>query len=81
MRKLTISECWRIMGFPDEYVKVSAVGQQYKQLGNSVCVKMIEAIGKEIKRQLLFSGEYGTKGNIKYPHLVAWNEIISKTVF
>ena len=81
VRKLTISECWRIMGFPDEYVKVSAVGQQYKQLGNSVCVKMIEAIGKEIKRQLLFSGEYGTKGNIKYPHLVAWNEIISKTVF
>lgn len=53
VRKLTIQECWRIMGFPDEYIKVSAVGQQYKQLGNSVCVKMIEAIACEIYNQLL----------------------------
>ncbi|MDE6144574.1 MAG: DNA cytosine methyltransferase, partial [Muribaculaceae bacterium] len=53
VRKLTIDECWRIMGFPDGFVRVSAVGQQYRQLGNSVCVKMIEEIAKEIKRQLL----------------------------
>lgn len=53
VRKLTINECWRIMGFPDNFVRVSAVGAQYKQLGNSVCVSMIEAIGNEIKRQLL----------------------------
>lgn len=53
VRKLTIHECWRIMGFPDEYIKVSAVGQQYKQVGNSICVKMIEAIASEIYKQLL----------------------------
>lgn len=53
VRKLTIAECWRLMGFPDEYIKVSAVGQQYKQIGNSVCVKMIEAIAEQIKQQLL----------------------------
>ena len=53
VRKLTIQECWRIMGFPDEYIKVSAIGQQYKQVGNSVCVKMIEAIASEIYNQLL----------------------------
>lgn len=53
VRKLTINECWRIMGFPDNFIKVSAIGQQYRQLGNSVCVKMIEEIAKEIKRQLL----------------------------
>lgn len=53
VRKLTINECWRIMGFPDNFVRVSAIGQQYRQLGNSVCVKMIEEIAKEIKRQLL----------------------------
>lgn len=58
VRKLTIQECWRIMGFPDEYIKVSAIGQQYKQIGNSVCVKMIEAIAKEIYEQLL-------KGEVK----------------
>lgn len=53
VRKLTINECWRIMGFPDNFIKVSAIGQQYRQLGNSVCVNMIEEIIKEIKRQLL----------------------------
>lgn len=53
VRKLTINECWRLMGFPDKYIKVSSVGQQYRQLGNSVCVKMIEAIAQEIKTQLL----------------------------
>lgn len=53
VRKLTINECWRIMGFPDNFIKVSAIGHQYRQLGNSVCVKMIEEIAKEIKHQLL----------------------------
>lgn len=53
VRKLTINECWRLMGFPDEYIKVSTISQQYRQLGNSVCVKMIEAIAEEIKKQLL----------------------------
>ena len=53
VRKLTINECWRIMGFPDNFIHVSSVGAQYKQLGNSVCISMIETIGNEIKRQLL----------------------------
>lgn len=53
VRKLTINECWRLMGFPDSFIKVSAIGQQYRQVGNSVCVKMIEEIAKEIKSQLL----------------------------
>ncbi len=51
VRKLTLRECWRIMGFPDDYKKISASGEQYKQLGNSVCVPMIEAVAKEIYHQ------------------------------
>ncbi len=51
VRKLTLNECWRIMGFPDSYIKTSAAGEQYKQLGNSVCVPMIAAIAKEIRKQ------------------------------
>lgn len=39
------------MGFPENFVKTSATGEQYKQLGNSVCVPMIEAVACEIKRQ------------------------------
>lgn len=56
VRKLTLNECWRIMGFPEEYKKISAVGEQYKQLGNSVCVPMIEAVADEIQNQF-FGGE------------------------
>lgn len=51
VRKLTLNECWTIMGFPKSYKKVSSAGEQYKQLGNSVCVPMIIEIAKEIKNQ------------------------------
>lgn len=53
VRKLTLNECWKLMGFPQNYRKVSAVGEQYKQLGNSVCIPMIAAVAEEIKKQLL----------------------------
>ncbi len=56
VRKLTINECWRIMGFPETYIKVSSIGEQYKQLGNSVCVPMVKAVAKEINNQF-FGGE------------------------
>lgn len=51
VRKLTLNECWRIMGFSEDYIKVSSPGEQYKQLGNSVCVPMIEAVAEEINNQ------------------------------
>ena len=51
VRKLTLAECWRIMGFPESYIKVSSACEQYKQLGNSVCVPMVESVAAEIKKQ------------------------------
>lgn len=60
VRKLTINECWRIMGFPEKYIRVSSIGEQYKQLGNSVCVPMIKAVAEEIKNQF-FRGEQSAK--------------------
>ncbi|MCD7955807.1 MAG: DNA cytosine methyltransferase [Lachnospiraceae bacterium] len=56
VRKLTLNECWRIMGFPESYIKVSSMGEQYKQLGNSVCVPMIQAVAAEINNQF-FGGD------------------------
>ena len=56
VRKLTINECWRIMGFPACYKKISSPGEQYRQLGNSVCVPMISAVAEEIKHQ--FFGDF-----------------------
>lgn len=48
-RKLTPRECARLQGFPEEFI-VDAVSQCqiYKQFGNSVCVKVIRAVAKQI---------------------------------
>lgn len=50
-RRLTERECARLQGFPDSFIidKVSR-SQAYKQLGNSVCVPVIKAIAKQIKK-------------------------------
>ena len=53
VRKLTINECYRIMGFPENYKRVGKLGEQYKQIGNSVCVPMVHSLGLEINKQLL----------------------------
>ncbi|MBO4906251.1 MAG: DNA (cytosine-5-)-methyltransferase [Bacteroidaceae bacterium] len=53
VRKLTIKECYRIMGFPDEFIRDTSLGEEYRQIGNSVCIPMIHAIVKQIKEQLL----------------------------
>jgi len=51
VRKLTIDECYRIMGFPSDFIRPSRLGEQYRQIGNSVCVPMVEAVADAIKRQ------------------------------
>ena len=53
VRKLTIDECFRLMGFPDSFKRISINGHLYKQLGNSVAVPMMEALSISIKNQLL----------------------------
>jgi len=52
VRKLTINECFYLMGFPDEFKKFSTNGKLYRQIGNSVCVPMMETLAKEIINQL-----------------------------
>jgi len=52
VRKLTINECYRIMGFPDQFIKSGIQTEQYKQIGNSVCIPMISETAKEILNQL-----------------------------
>ena len=53
VRKLTINECYKIMGFPLNFIKNASLGDSYRQIGNSVCVPMIKEITKQIKAQLL----------------------------
>lgn len=54
IRKLTPYECLSLQGFPHDYKfpKGTTLNQAYKQIGNSVCVPIIEKLAKEIKRVL-----------------------------
>jgi DNA (cytosine-5)-methyltransferase 1 len=53
VRKLTILECYKLQGFPYDFVVNDKRTASYNQVGNSVAVPMIEALAKEIKEQLL----------------------------
>ncbi|WP_150142745.1 DNA cytosine methyltransferase [Candidatus Enterovibrio escicola] len=48
VRKLTINECFRLMGFKDSFKKPVATGQLYRQIGNSVCVPMIKEVASSL---------------------------------
>ena len=56
VRKLTIKECYRIMGFPDTFQVHSSIAECYKQIGNSVPIPLIYQLAIQIKKQkLLFA--------------------------
>ena len=59
VRRLTPTECERLMGFPDEYTKVPYRGKpaeacpdapRYKACGNSMCVNVMRWIGWRIQQ-------------------------------
>ena len=52
VRKLTVNECFRFMGFPEDFKKIGSKTNLYKRIGNSVCVNMIESIAIEVKKQI-----------------------------
>lgn len=55
IRKLTPQECFRIQGFPSNYVLPNDISDSalYMQAGNSVSVPVISRIAEEIKKALL----------------------------
>jgi len=52
VRKLTLNECFRLQGFPDDFKKISSIGSCYNQIGNAVAVPMIRELGKQIIEQI-----------------------------
>jgi DNA (cytosine-5)-methyltransferase 1 len=52
-RRLTPTEAKRLQGFNENFNIIVSDVQAYKQFGNSVCVPVIEAILKEIKKYVL----------------------------
>ena len=51
VRRLTIRECYRFMGYTEVFQIHTSKSEAYKQIGNSVCVPMIQAIAGAIKSQ------------------------------
>jgi len=51
VRRLTLDECYRLMAYPVTFIKNTNKGVAYKQIGNSVCVRVIEEIIKEMVQQ------------------------------
>jgi len=52
VRKLTLKECYRIMGFPEDFITHHKIGTCYKQIGNSVCVPLIYELASQLKQQI-----------------------------
>lgn len=52
IRKITQREAARLQGFSDDYqLPIKKIPKQvYKQIGNSVCVPLVQAIAREIKK-------------------------------
>ena len=51
VRRLTLNECYKLMDYPSTFIKNTNKGVAYKQIGNSVCVRVIEEIVKEMVKQ------------------------------
>lgn len=63
VRKLTINECYRLMGFPDDFKKDSNLANAYRQIGNSVAIPMICEIADKILKQGFEENRNGYFGN------------------
>ncbi|MEB3277732.1 MAG: DNA cytosine methyltransferase [Lyngbya sp.] len=92
VRKLTINECYKIMGFPSDFQIHPSLAECYKQIGNSVCIPMIYELAIQLEKQNLIdnidssitlhnkfkssSKSNSGKFDIIY-YQVKWNEILS----
>lgn len=63
VRKLTMDECFRFMGFPENYKKVGGSAQLYARIGNSICVNMVKAVATEVVNQLFKKGKVMDREN------------------
>ena len=59
VRPLSVRECARLQGFPDDWEFVGSMSQQYQQVGNAVPVQLGIALGRAV---------LGHKDRTKKPH-------------
>lgn len=53
VRKLTLKECYRLMGFEDNFKLIGSKAKCYNRIGNSIVIPMVAEIAKEVKNQIL----------------------------
>jgi DNA (cytosine-5)-methyltransferase 1 len=53
VRKLTIKECYRLMGFSDNFKLIGSKAKLYNRIGNSIVIPMVEEIARQVKVQIL----------------------------
>jgi DNA (cytosine-5)-methyltransferase 1 len=53
VRKLTIKECYRLMGFSDNFKLIGSKAKLYNRVGNSIVIPMVEEIARQVKVQIL----------------------------
>ena len=63
VRKLTLNECYRFFGFPENFKKIGLKSKLCERIGNSLCVPMIKEIAKEVEKQF-FLGESNMEKNM-----------------
>lgn len=57
VRKVTINECYRFFGFPENFKKIGASTKLYERIGNSVCIPVIKAVASEVYNQFFERGD------------------------
>ena len=66
VRKLTLKECFRLMGFPDNFKLVGSKAKLYNRIGNSIVVPLVQEIAREVKNQILYKKETFNKKRTIY---------------
>lgn len=52
--KLQLEDCFHLMGFPENYIKIGSQANLYNRIGNSVCIPMIREVMKSILEEFDF---------------------------
>lgn len=52
LRLLSVNECKAVMGFPEEFIFPVSRTQMYRQMGNSVVIKVVTEIANSIQKSL-----------------------------
>jgi DNA (cytosine-5)-methyltransferase 1 len=57
VRPISVRECARLQGFPDEWIIEGAMNQQYQQIGNAVPTYLGRAVGEQFRPLLQTAAE------------------------